>query len=422
MYSGVSGLRGHQTYLDTVGNNIANVNTTGYKSSSVVFSDMLSQILSGAGAPTALAGGTNPAQVGLGTSIAGIQTNFTQGAVQLTGRATDMAIQGEGFFVTQIAGQRQYTRAGSLSFDAAGQLVTPSGAVVQGWAANAQGQINTNGPIGNLGIPIGQILEPVATESVSIGGNLPADATVADSIVTSIDVVDEQGGAHPLSLTWTKLADNQWEVTAEMPDAAGVMQPVAVSGGTGTPANVVNFDPLTGLPDIEGLTMAAGDLVTASGAQFSLDVELDFGEAGDADGLVQFAGESTMSALSQDGAEIGFLRSFSIDQSGIISGVFSNGLRRNLGQVALANFNNPGGLERVGDTSFIPSPNSGEPQLGIAGQGGLGSISGGSVEMSNVDLAAEFTNMIAAQRGFQANSRVISASDEILQDLVNLKR
>jgi flagellar hook protein FlgE len=416
MYSGVSGLRSHQVYLDTVGNNIANVNTTGYKSSSVIFSDMLSQILTGAGAPTDLNGGTNPAQVGLGTQVAGIQTSFVQGAVQLTGRATDMAIQGDGFFITELGGQQMYTRAGALSFDASGALVAPNGARIMGWNAGAAGQINTNGPIAPLGLPIGQILTPSATTAVQLGGNLPADAAVGDTITTSIDVIDDQGAAFPLTMTWEKTGPDAWSVSATMPDPADPSATVDVLAAT-----PVTFDPATGLPSTTSIPLTAANL-SLGGGQFTEDAAIGLGEPDDPDGLVQFAGEPTMSALSQDGAEIGFLRSFTIDGSGVVSGMFSNGLRRNLGQIALATFNNPAGLQRAGDTSFTATVNSGEPQIGAAGTGNLGSIAGGAVEMSNVDLAAEFTNMIAAQRGFQANSRVISASDEILQDLVNLKR
>ena len=415
MYSGVSGLRSHQLYMDTVGNNIANVNTTGYKSSGVIFSDMMSQILSGAGAPTELSGGTNPAQVGLGTRIAGIQTSFLQGAAQLTGRATDMAIQGEGFFITRTGNDTLYTRAGALSFDANGSLVTPNGGVIQGWAADANGELDINSPVTDLALPIGQILQPNETSVVSLGGNLPANAEVGDTIVSTIDVVDAQGAPLSITMSWAKTADDTWDLTATTPDPANPGSEIDLI----SPAQQVTFDPATGLPSSASVTFPTSGL---PGQWTGTDITLDLGEPGDPDGLVQFAGEQTMTALSQDGSEIGFLSSFSIDPSGMISGVFSNGLRRQLGQVALANFNNASGLERAGDTAFRATANSGEAALGVAGTGQLGSIAGGTVEMSNVDLAAEFTNMIAAQRGFQANSRVITASDEILQDLVNMKR
>ncbi|WP_341252560.1 flagellar hook protein FlgE [Euzebya pacifica] len=415
MYSGISGPRSHQIYMDTVGSNIANVNTTGYKSSGVIFSDMLSQVLTGAGAPGELSGGTNPAQVGLGTRIAGIQTSFVQGATQLTGRATDMAIQGDGFFVARSGGENLYTRAGSLSFDANGALVTPSGGIIQGWSANANGVVDINSPVTDLTVPIGQILQPNESTSVQLGGNLPADAEVGDAIVTTIDIVDSRGTPLPLTLTWTKTGDDAWEVSATTPDPANPGSNLDLI----SPATPVTFDPSTGLPSIGSTTIATAGL---PGEWAGTDVTVDFGEPGDPDGLVQFSGEQTMTALGQDGSEIGFLRSFSIDPSGLISGVFSNGMRRDLGQVALAAFNNPTGLERAGDTAFRATANSGEAAMGVAGTGPFGSIAGGTVEMSNVDLAAEFTNMISAQRGFQANSRVITASDEILQDLVNMKR
>ena len=414
MFAGVSGLRSHQVFMDVIGNNIANVNTTGYKAGSVVFQDLLSQMVQGAGAPQGTIGGTNAAQVGLGVRLGGISTSFTQGSTQLTGRPTDLAIQGDGFFVVQRDGEQLFTRMGAFSFDANGRLVTPDGAIVQGWAADAAGVVNPQGAVGDLTLPLGQLIQPSQTSTMELGGNLPADAEVGDTATSTMSIFDAQGAEVPVTFVFEKVAADQWEVRATAPNPEDPDAPIELLD----PAATLTFDPVTGLPDTSSLTLPGATLP----GQWDGDVTVSLGEPGDATALVQFAGSSSLASLSQDGAGIGFLRSFSISADGTVSGVFSNGLTRALGQIAMASFNNPAGLERTGSTLFRAGANSGQATLGQAGEGGLGTVAGGALEMSNVDLAQEFTNLITAQRGFQANSRIISASDEILQDLVNLKR
>jgi flagellar hook protein FlgE len=399
MFSAVSGLRSHQAMMDVVGNNIANVNTAGYKSSAVVFEDLLSQVLKGAGSQNGN-GGTNPAQVGLGVRVADISTSFTQGTSQLTGRTTDLAIQGDGFFVVKNAGQTLYTRAGNFTFDSGGTMVNPNGAVVQGWLADSSGKVDTNSTPTGLKLPIGQILAPQRTQNVAIGGTVPADTAVGGSVVTSISVFDRQGTEVPLQVTWTKTAADTWTAAASTPAGA--------AGST-----TVAFDPATGVPTPSSLT------VTPAGS-FGGSITVDLADS--TTPLREFAGKSTIAAVHQDGYTTGSLQSFTISQEGLISGAFSNGLTQPVGQVALAAFTNPAGLEKAGDTMYRTSVNSGVAQVGTAGGGGRGILSGGTLEMSNVDLSQEFTNLIVAERGFQANSRVITASDELLQDLVNLKR
>jgi flagellar hook protein FlgE len=415
MYSGISGLRTHQTMMDVVGNNIANVNTAGYKSSSTVFQDVLSQTLQGAGAPADGAGGTNPAQVGLGVKLGAISTNFAQGATQLTGRATDLAIQGDGFFAVRQGGENLYTRAGSFNFDANGQLVTPSGASVLGWAAQA-GVVNPNGPLEPVRLPIGQTLPPVQTGVVRLGGNLPDTTYDADadpvSITNGVTIYDSQGAPIKLSVTYTQTADDAWSVQATAPNADGSTPDAVVGSGT------LTWDPATGTFAESDMTLAAAGMTSVG--NFTSDVTVQFGTPEEP--MTQYAGANSVSALEQDGAAIGALQSFTISPDGVVMGIFSNGMQEAVAQIAMANFANPGGLEKVGGSMYRPSPNSGLVQTGVAGQGGRGTLSGGTVEMSNVDLAQEFTNLIVAQRGFQANSRVISSSDELLQDLVNLKR
>jgi flagellar hook protein FlgE len=392
LFAGISGLRAHQTMMDVTGNNIANVNTTGYKSSTTVFQDTLSQLLKGAGAPVGSNGGTNPAQVGLGVRLASITTNFAQGSAQATGRSTDLMIQGDGFFVVRNGGENLYTRAGAFSFDTDGRLTTPEGAVVQGWSAS-NGVIDTNAPVGDIKLPVGAVLAPVATTTATLGGNLPSDAAVGSVVRTSIKIFDAAGTPTDMDVTATMGAGGVWTLASSV----GALSPATLSF-TGSGAT----------PSATAITFTA----TVGGQTVTLDTSKVTG----------FAGQNTLAATGQNGSAMGTLQAFTMSPDGTLVGVFSNGLKSPLAQVALANFNNPPGLEKVGGSMYRTTVNSGNEQLGTAGTAGRGMLSSGQLEMSNVDLAAEFTNLIVAQRGFQANSRVITTSDQILEDLVNLKR
>ncbi|WP_273652272.1 flagellar hook protein FlgE [Cellulomonas fimi] len=388
LFSGISGLRAHQTQLDVTGNNIANVNTTGFKASQTQFQDTLSQMLqNGAGAQDGV-GGTNPAQVGLGVRVAGITTNFTQGASQMTGRSTDMMIQGDGFFVVRKGNESYYTRAGSFDFDATGQMVLPGeGALVQGWAA-VNGVVDTNGPLVDLRVPAGTLMPAVATSTAAYEGNLDADAADGTTINRTIDVYDATGAARELELTFTKSATG-WSLTA--------------TDGTAT----VNAGAMT--------FTAAGALTTPTTVTVG-------GVAVDLSTITGFSGIDSVKARTQNGQAAGVLQSFALGADGTITGAFSNGLKQTIGRLAIGSFTNPSGLEKAGGSLFRTSVNSGDAQVGAAGTGGRGTLAGGALEMSNVDLSSEFTSLIIAQRGFQANSRVITTSDEVLQELVNLKR
>src|SRR4051794_19540912 len=212
MFSAVSGLRAHQTKMDVTGNNIANVNTVGFKSSQTVFQDTLSQVVRAGGAPAADRGGTNPAQVGLGVKLAATTTNWTQGAAQTTGRSTDFMIEGDGFFVTRKGTEQLFTRAGSFDFDAQGNLVTPDGGLLQGWTANAAGTVNTNLPIGDLKVPYGQVVNPQQSTTGSLIGNLPSDAAVGATVQTGISMYDSQGVEQKVFYSFTKTAANTWDL------------------------------------------------------------------------------------------------------------------------------------------------------------------------------------------------------------------
>jgi len=392
LYSGISGLRSHQTMLDVTGNNIANVNTTAFKASATQFQDTLSQLSQGAGGPQAEVGGTNPAQVGLGVKVAGISTNFAQGSSQATGKATDIMISGDGFFVTQLGGETLYSRAGAFDFDAQGRLVSPAGAIVQGWNG-VKGVINQGGAIGNITLPLQSIIPANPTKNALMGGNLPSDALPGTTLLRDVKIYDASGAPSTLSLTFTNAGAGAWNVSG-VAGGATATQTLSFTGGKQTPP--------------------AADLmvVTATGD----NVKVELGK------LEGFAGLTTATINSQDGAAAGTLQSFTLGKDGTLVGLFSNGGQASIGRIALATFANPGGLEKAGSSEYRATFNSGNAALGAPGSGGLGSLTGGALEMSNVDLSQEFTNLIVAQRGFQANARIITTSDEVLQELTNLKR
>lgn len=409
MSSALSGLRNHQLMLDVVGNDIANVSTIGFKGSSTIFSDVLTQTLRGAGAPTTTAGGTNPAQVGLGSRLAGTIQSFTQGALQRTGRSSDLAIQGDGFFIVDNAGETMYTRSGAFTLDANGNLTTQEGMLVQGWQADEYGNVDTLSDPGSIEIRVGDLIAPVQTQTVDIGGNLSADAAITTATTVTVTAYDQQGVATPINITYTKTAANEW--TASATYGSG---PTAVA----LTDNVLTFDGAGELigPADRNINIAGG-LIPG----FPTAVSLDLGAAGSPGRVTQYSGTGTVNVSHQDGSPSGNLQSYSISQDGVIVGAYSNGNSKAIGQITLAVFANPEGLERVAG-GWRETPNSGPASTGVAGAGGRGLLASGNLEMSNVDLAEEFTRLMVAQRGFQGNARVITTSDEILQEVISLKR
>ena len=395
LFSGISGLRSHQTLMDVVSNNIANVSTTGFKTGSVVFEDTLSQVVKNAAAPTTLSGGTNPAQIGLGAQLGAVTTNFSQGSAQTTSRPTDLMIQGDGFFLVRNGSNNvDFTRAGAFTFDTNGTLVNSEGMQVQGWTG--MGTLNTNTPPTDIILPANLQTPPTASTKVTLGGNITAGTTTPMTV--GVTVYDGQGVSHTLSLDFASTTPPTFDITV-----TDTGNPSATATGS------VAFT-ATGAND--GATTSNPTITLADGTNVTIDLK----------GITQFGGPKTMSETSADGSASGTLQQFQIANDGSVVGVFSNGQKLTIAQIALANFNNPAGLEKIGNTSFRSTYNSGLAQVGIPGTGGRGELLGGSLEMSNVDLAAEFTNLIIAQRGFQANSRVITTSDQMLQDLVDLKR
>ncbi len=403
MLLAIAALRNHQTYMDVVASNISNVNTTAYKSSRVSFQELFSETLRGASAPTDALGGLNPIQLGLGVELGGVDTLFTQGSLQETGNQTDLAISGDGFFVLQSGDGYLYTRDGNMTVGLDGTLQSSTtGMKLMGWAADADGTIDTGGALEELTIPYGQSMAR-ATSSVVMSGLLDAESDVGDTVTATISVYDSLGVAHQVDLTFEKTGDNDWEWSASSSDSD-----IDITG-----SGDIEFD------DDGTYSVTASDIsisMTCNNGAADSTISIDMSS------VTQLEGTSSVTGSSQDGLPTGSLTSFSVSDSGEIVGVFSNGLNRTLGQISLATFQNSSGLLKMGQSLYAPSANSGLAQVGLPGQDGRGDVSSGYLEMSNVELATEFTSMIIAQRGFQANSRVITASDEMLQELVNLKR
>jgi flagellar hook protein FlgE len=392
LFSGITGLRAHQTMMDVVGNNISNVNTTGFKSSSTIFEDTLSQMVRAAASPGQGVGGLNPAQIGLGVQMGAISTNFGQGSAQTTNKTSDLMIQGDGFFILMKGNEEIYTRAGNFNFDTDGRLTNNQGFTVQGYPA-VNGVPDTSQPLRDIELPAGTTLPPDPSSLVEINGNIASGTT--GTITRSATTYDILGGEHILTITMTWNGTNGFDV--DVADSAP---------GSSTTQGSITFD------NTGAATIAPTQVTFADGTVVDIDLA----------GTTNFGGPASFDVKNADGYASGSLEQYKIAPDGSVVGVFSNGEKLTMAQVALANFNNPAGLEKIGNTAFRATTNSGLPQRGIAATGGRGTLISGTLEMSNVDLAAEFTNLIIAQRGFQANSRVVTSSDEMLQDLVNLKR
>jgi flagellar hook protein FlgE len=411
MFTAISSLNAHQAWMDVTGNNLTNVNTPGYKSQKVSFQDQISQILRSGAAPSGNLGGLNPTQIGLGMRLGGIGGTFTQGALLSTGRLSDLAIQGDGFFIYKNAsGAPMYSRDGSVDIDAEGYLTnTTTGLRLQGWVplavSGSTALIDTGQNVQDLQVPVNSTLAR-ATAGATIRGNLQADWALGVPAQVTIAVFDSQGQPRTATLSFTHSAfDNNWTWT--------------VTSGSATGSGTVTFTSMGTFASATGGTSGCTGTVTfdALGGANPVTVEVDFSN------LTQFATENSAYMSYQDGLGAGSLTGYNVESnSGKVFALYSNGLTEIIGQIAMATFTNPSGLIRVGQNLYQEGLNSGQANRGMANTGGRGTIIAGNLEASNVDVAQEFTNMILAQRGFQASSRVITTSDEMLQELVNLKR
>lgn len=540
LFAGVSGLRNHQSMMDVIGNNIANVNTIGYKGSRVTFSDTFNQFVRFGNNPTDLSGGTNTFQIGLGMKLNSVDRNWNQGTFERTGIVTDLALQGSGLFILENNGERFYSRAGSFVFDADGKLVNPqNGAIVQGKVATSEGVIPPGNNLEDIAIDTNLRLPAVATTNATWGGNLDSTASitrseeyiqsgninsaivVGDSVTDSNTIYDANGNEYTLSVTYTKTAADEYDMTYELTDADGNVvadngatalavvfdnttgDVATVNGAAAAAINIVeptlgidfNFDMTeitqtsnsttvsSTVDDNRDATIVTGtvsifdslgnshtltvkftktssnnwnwtaDIPNSSGTlsqnsgtiSFNSDGSVDsispnppvvtFAPTGGAqaenitlnfgsgfDGITQTSADSVLSALSQNGSAAASLSNLSIDQYGYIVGVFSNGQSKQLAQIMMATFPNLNGLTSVGENMYTVSANSGNPLIGEPGESTGTTIQSGALEQSNVDLSEEFTRMIVSQRGFQANARVVTTSDNLLQEITNLVR
>ncbi len=423
MLAGVASIKAQQTRMNVIGNNLANVNTTAYKGSRVTFQDMIAQTIRGASRPTDSMGGTNPVQFGLGVLVAGTDINSEQGSLNATNRPTDLAIQGSGFFIVSDGDGISYTRDGGFDLDAQGYMVhRATGQRLIGWQANGLGQVDTTAPLtpdSFLNIPLGALNAVQATTEVSFAGNLNGNAIATDSWTTQVRVYDSLGGPHDLTVEFT----NRQSPAAGTPPSGAVSswEWTAYEGGVG--GTVIGTSADTGNSrmyfDTNG-NLVGGNLgtatVPASTGSSPFPLSLNF------DRISQLKTDTQVNPSNQNGFPPGSLQGFSISGDGVITGLFTNGLTRTMGQISMAVFPNPGGLQRLGNNLWQATDNTGIPVTGVPQTGGRGSVSSGFLEQSNIDIGNEFTDLIITQRGFQANTRVVTTVDEMLQDLLNMKR
>ena len=404
----LSALDANGVAVDVVGNNLANMNTTGYKESVAYFQDLVSASMNG-----------GQTQVGFGVSSPLTIAQFTQGAISASSGPLDAAIQGNGFFVVNNNGATEFTRAGSFQVDLSGNLLTPSGQQVQGWMAT-NGVVNTGGAIGNITVPVGSLQPPQATQNMTVSANFDAAATTGSASDWSapITVYDSLGNAHVLTLNFQQTAANTWSCQATVPGAD-------VQGGTsGTPSNVGNpitlqfnsSGQLTSTTPAEPINFA----FQPSDGAAPMSINWNPINADGTSSLTQFDQSSATSATSQSGSAASQLTSVTMGNGGQLLATYSNGQQTVVGQVAMANIQNPQSLTSVGNNNYQVSANTAAPDLGAPGTGGRGTIVGGALEASNVDMATELTDLIVLQSAYQANSKVVTTVDDMAQAATQL--
>ncbi len=415
-YSGLSGLSTNASALNVIGNNLSNLNTVGFKGSDMTFRD----IFSSAGG-TATQGNGNPIQFGLGVQMNSVNQNFSQSSFQSTGNALDMALQGNGFFTLQApSGTQVFSRAGNFTRNNLGYLKASDGSSVMGWNRDAAGNVVTTG----APVPVqvsSSTLGAQATTTIQLGANLNAAAAAGATFQTAIQVYDSLGNAQNLTITYTKAAGNAWTYTVAGPAGATIAGVPALPGS-------ITFDATGKVSVLNG-----GPTPPVAANNTTLNITWPGGSAASAisfaiinpDGTQTFTGLSSASTTvssSQNGFPAGTLRDLTVDSDGMITGTFTNGQILRMAQLAVSSFTNVNGLEQAGNNHWSQTLASGAPTIGLANQGGRGAILGSNLELSNVDVASEFTKLIVSQRGYQANAKIVTTTDELLQETLNLKR
>lgn len=405
----LSGLTASSAALKAISNNLANMNTDGYKAETAEFSDVFYQNYG-------TSGNGNPIQSGLGVQVNGTSSDLSNGALSGTGVDSNMALDGDGYFVVRdtTTGAQSYTRAGDFVTNAAGQLTTLNGQLVLGYPA-VSGVANGTGALQALNVGKGTTTTANPTSKFSLTVNLNSDTAVGSTQTSQISVYDSLGSAHLVSITYTKTASNSWSYNATVPSSE-------ISGGSGTTTSVgsgtLTFDSTGALTSPSSATLSIGPL---SDGAATLAPSWTMTDGNGTGLLTQTASAASTSASTQDGYPAGTLKSFSALSDGTIEATFTNNQNRAIGQVAVASFANPEGLSLNGDNTYTVTSASGAAVVGVAGTGGRGAIKGATVEGSNVDVATEFAKMIVAQRSYEANAKAITAFDQIEQATIAMK-
>jgi flagellar hook protein FlgE len=409
-YTALTGLNNNSQAINVIGDNLANMNTTAFKSGKASFSELLAG-LSGTSATG------NPVSFGLGSTLNGIDRMTTQGTITYTGATTNAAINGNGFFVVSTQGGIGFTRSGKFQFDKDGNFISADGFQLLGYPG-VNGTINAGATISPIQIRKGQSIPAVATSAMSMMANLDAQAAAGDTFSSAIQVYDSLGTPHSVNVTFTNTGAGAWSWAATIPavDTGGLATapPVQVGSGNLSFNNMGKMTAPTTNP-----TLAISGL--ASGAA-NMNISFDLLDSSGNALITSYASQSTVSRTTQDGLAASTLKDISINSEGVIVGLTESGQSIPMAQLALANFPNVEGLQKYEGSTFVAFTSSGEPSIGAAGTGGRGSIVGASLEQSNVDMAAEFVSLIVAQRAYQANSKVITTTDELYQDAINLIR
>lgn len=402
----LSGLQADTVALNTIGNNLANLNTTAYKGQSTSFENLFYQQIGESGSGDAI-------QTGAGVKVSGTSTNFLQGTLLPTTNSTDMALAGNGFFVVQQNGVQSLTRAGNFQLDSSGNLTTVDGEQVMGYGA-VNGVVNQTAGLQPLRIPVGANEAAQATGNISVTANLNAGATTGTTFSSPVRIFDSLGSSHQATITYTKTGTNTWNYAVALPagDATGVP-----SNNTGT----LTFDSSGNLTSPTGSVNNITFPGLADGAS-DLRFNWNLNDSSGNPAIGQLAATSSNNGTQQDGFASGFYQSFTVDSSGVITAQFSNGRTSTIGQIAVATVANTAGLTVTGNNNFTTTAASGLATIGVAGTGGRGTVTDDALEQSNVDISSEFSNLIVAQRAFEANSKTVTTFDTVTQDTLALIR
>lgn len=401
----LSGLQADTTSLNTIGNNLANLNTTAYKEQGTTFEDLFYQQIG-------TSGSNNPLQVGVGTRVSGTSTDFTQGTLLPTGQSEDMALSGNGFFVVNQNGVQQLTRAGDFLLSQRGDLITTSGASVMGYPAT-NSVVNVNASLVPIQLPVGVTQAAQSTQNISITANLNAAASVGTSFTTPVTIYDSLGKSHAMTVTYTKTAQNQWDYSVDLPAGEATGAPTNNTGTLTFDSNGNLTAPVGSIANITFPGLADG----ASDLSFNWNLA-----SGGSPTITQTTAPSTTGASIQDGYASGNYSGFNVDENGVVTAKFDNNHTQIVGQIAVANVTNTQGLVRMGHNAFETTAASGDAVIGVAGTGGRGTVEDSTLEQSNVDISTEFANLIVAQRSFEANSKTITTFDSVTQATLGMIR